>query len=309
MKNAEKCPVTPLDIMCLWLLTRTLPDVASENGSFEAKSRRLSFSTVLVSSKKLSFVNQHRHRLASSIWELSEISSKLFQVKLCLWICEVEIFEDKSRYLLSIFTISSLVRRSVWGLPSLFYGSISKSRSDVATRLGWQRAVNLNEIFMHYWQKRVSLLPFFFHWTQRKHEAAAKNCLSVFALSCPHFVASVFLVYISFQSLPKRNTCSCFRYIFGGAFLFASWEGWQFLDSAYFCFITLTTIGFGDFVPAQNIQEGEDVNISIAFCSVYLLFGIALLAMSFNLVQEEVISSVRDIGKSLGIIKDEDEDD
>jgi Ion channel len=94
-------------------------------------------------------------------------------------------------------------------------------------------------------------------------------------------------------------------YIFAGAFLFEHWEHWGFLDSAYFCFITLTTIGFGDFVPAQK----EEAEISIALCSLYLLFGIALLAMSFNLVQEQVINSVKSVARRLGIIKDENEDE
>ncbi|KAK2708910.1 uncharacterized protein LOC136028185 [Artemia franciscana] len=96
-------------------------------------------------------------------------------------------------------------------------------------------------------------------------------------------------------------------YIFGGATLFSGWEQWNFLDSAYFCFVTLTTIGFGDFVPAQKVKE--NVEVSIALCSLYLLFGIALLAMSFNLVQEEVINSVKSVAKRLGIIKDDDEED
>lgn len=94
-------------------------------------------------------------------------------------------------------------------------------------------------------------------------------------------------------------------YIFGGAFLFSEWEKWPFLDSAYFCFITLTTIGFGDFVPAYKL----DAHKGIALCSLYLLFGIALLAMSFNLVQEEVINSVKSVAKRLGIVKESDDEE
>ncbi|KAL6432873.1 hypothetical protein ACFW04_006316 [Cataglyphis niger] len=93
-------------------------------------------------------------------------------------------------------------------------------------------------------------------------------------------------------------------YIIGGAYLFSKREEWSLLDSAYFCFITLTTIGFGDFVPAYKL----DAQQGIALCSLYLLFGIALLAMSFNLVQEEVINNVKSVAKRLGIIKETDDE-
>ncbi|CAH1118689.1 unnamed protein product [Phaedon cochleariae] len=99
-------------------------------------------------------------------------------------------------------------------------------------------------------------------------------------------------------------------YILAGAYLFKTWENWEYLDAAYFCFITLTTIGFGDLVPAKGVsQDGYYATISIALCSLYLLFGISLLAMSFNLVQEEVISNVKSVAKTLGIIKSESDDE
>lgn len=52
-----------------------------------------------------------------------------------------------------------------------------------------------------------------------------------------------------------------------------------------------------------------DAQNGIALCSLYLLFGIALLAMSFNLVQEEVINNVKSVAKRLGIIKETDEEE
>ena len=36
--------------------------------------------------------------------------------------------------------------------------------------------------------------------------------------------------------------------IFGGAAMFSYYEEWSYFDSMYYCVITLTTIGFGDFV-------------------------------------------------------------
>lgn len=68
----------------------------------------------------------------------------------------------------------------------------------------------------------------------------------------------------------------------------------------------MTTIGFGDYVPQT---DANDSKIGTAICSLYLLFGIALLAMSFNLVQEEVINNVKSVARHLGIIKDEDSED
>ncbi|XP_018570605.1 TWiK family of potassium channels protein 18 [Anoplophora glabripennis] len=89
-------------------------------------------------------------------------------------------------------------------------------------------------------------------------------------------------------------------YICGGALLFCEWEEyWSFLDASYFCFISLSTIGFGDLVPGDKIY-GRGVSfykdvleLSFVFCSIYLMLGMALIAMCFNLMQEEVIHKIR----------------
>ena len=44
------------------------------------------------------------------------------------------------------------------------------------------------------------------------------------------------------------NIVIMFSYIAIGAFIFSTWEGWDVASGAYFSFITLLTIGFGDMV-------------------------------------------------------------
>lgn len=82
-------------------------------------------------------------------------------------------------------------------------------------------------------------------------------------------------------------------YIWGGAILFSEWEEWNILDGSYFCFVSLSTIGFGDIVPGDKIYAAQGLDLSFIFCSMYLMLGMALIAMCFNLMQEEVIAKVR----------------
>ena len=91
-------------------------------------------------------------------------------------------------------------------------------------------------------------------------------------------------------------------YIFGGALLFSMWEDWDYLVGSYFCFITLSTIGFGDFVPGSIAHTDYSNNQKLIICCFYLLFGLSVIAMCFNLMQEEVRAKVRWLAIKVGFL-------
>jgi len=67
-----------------------------------------------------------------------------------------------------------------------------------------------------------------------------------------------------------------------GAWAFSSYEGWSLLDSIYYCVITLTTVGFGDFVALQSPQQRQlDY---IAFSIFFILVGLAVVSAAMNLL-------------------------
>jgi len=67
-------------------------------------------------------------------------------------------------------------------------------------------------------------------------------------------------------------------YCVGGAYLFESFEGWSIKQGIYFVFVTLTTTGFGDFVPGQRLKDANNGYKMFSVC-IYMLFGMAVIGM------------------------------
>ncbi|KAG0014945.1 Potassium channel [Entomortierella chlamydospora] len=71
---------------------------------------------------------------------------------------------------------------------------------------------------------------------------------------------------------------------FGGAAVFCAFENWTFLESLYFCYVTLTTIGFGDYVLTE---PG-----SIEFWNIYVFVGLTIFTYILSLFSESMTSHI-----------------
>ncbi|KAM3594509.1 uncharacterized protein V6R79_009151 [Siganus canaliculatus] len=63
--------------------------------------------------------------------------------------------------------------------------------------------------------------------------------------------------------------------------VFQQYEGWTYSQTIYYCFITLSTIGFGDFVADSNPDKTYPEWYSVLMAS-WIFFGLAWLALIIN---------------------------
>lgn len=91
-----------------------------------------------------------------------------------------------------------------------------------------------------------------------------------------------------------------FGYILVGSIMFAEWEKWDYLDSTYFCVTSLCKIGMGDLVPGWSQRDSmDDSQTKLIINFVYLLLGMGLIAMCYNLMREDVYVKVRELKEQL----------
>ena len=74
--------------------------------------------------------------------------------------------------------------------------------------------------------------------------------------------------------------------LFGSATFYHLVEKWRYLDALYFSAYTMTTVGYGDFVPKTDL--GKIFTIFYMFAGVAIaLYGLSLVASHFVEVREE----------------------
>ncbi|XP_053701502.1 potassium channel subfamily K member 3 [Synchiropus splendidus] len=89
---------------------------------------------------------------------------------------------------------------------------------------------------------------------------------------------------VSMVNMVTVGFFSCMGTLCVGALAFAHCESWSFLHAFYYCFITLTTIGFGDYVALQRDNTLQNDPRYVAFCFIYILMGLTVIGAFLNLV-------------------------
>ncbi|XP_078395845.1 potassium channel subfamily K member 9 [Cetorhinus maximus] len=89
---------------------------------------------------------------------------------------------------------------------------------------------------------------------------------------------------VSMENMVTVGFFSCMGTLCIGAAAFAHYEDWNFFHAYYYCFITLTTIGFGDFVALQKDKALQKRPLYVAFSFMYILVGLTVIGAFLNLV-------------------------
>ncbi|MEE6475288.1 hypothetical protein FKM82_010685 [Ascaphus truei] len=100
-------------------------------------------------------------------------------------------------------------------------------------------------------------------------------------------------------------TVSCFFFIPAAVFSVLE-EDWNFLESFYFCFISLSTIGLGDYVPGEGYNQKFRQLYKLGI-TCYLLLGLVAMLVVLETFCE--LQEIKKFRKMFYLKKNKDEDE
>ncbi|XP_051925820.1 potassium channel subfamily K member 9 [Hippocampus zosterae] len=189
------------------------------------------------------------------------------------------ISEDDYRKLETIIMEAEPHRAGVqWKFAGSFYFAIT-----VITTIGYGHAApgtDAGKAFcMFYAVLGIPLTLVMFQSLGERMNTFVKHLLKRIKKCCGMSITEV-----SMENMVTVGFFSCVGTLCIGAAAFSHYEDWSFFQSYYYCFITLTTIGFGDFVALQKNRALQRKPLYVAFSFMYILVGLTVIGAFLNLV-------------------------
>lgn len=72
---------------------------------------------------------------------------------------------------------------------------------------------------------------------------------------------------------------------FFSALVYMALEGWSFLDAIYFCIVTMSTVGYGDFSPETALGK--------IYTIFFLFIGIGVFVLAVTAIAEAIFREFR----------------
>ncbi|XP_071376328.1 potassium channel subfamily K member 1b [Centroberyx affinis] len=112
------------------------------------------------------------------------------------------------------------------------------------------------------------------------------------------------LVAIVHATLLAMLAISCF-FLIPAAIFSALEENWNFLESFYFCFISLSTIGLGDYVPGESFNQKFRELYKVGI-TVYLILGLIVMLVVLETLCE--LQQLKQLRKMFYLKKEKPQD-
>ena len=77
------------------------------------------------------------------------------------------------------------------------------------------------------------------------------------------------------------SATTLFIWIGIGTVVFHRLESWNWIQSFYFSVVTITTVGYGDFIPTNDFSR--------LFTAIYILVGVSIGLVTLSVIGSEII--------------------
>lgn len=101
-----------------------------------------------------------------------------------------------------------------------------------------------------------------------------------------------------------------FGFLIGGGYLFKYLEDWDVVVGVYFTYISITSVGFGDYSPGTtDMGAGNKLKASrnLLIGTVWLVIGMSIMGMCFSLMADGLVDNFKLLFERLGLAEKEEE--